>query len=88
MSVREYAHLFREISDRAFQYHMKDMDTLRSRYSRAQVDISKMFISRMKRPQLINAILAVEFSAEAVMDYISQCKEWDECKAFVEGKHK
>lgn len=81
MSVRKHAHLFRDISHRAFQLHLKDIDTLRNKYANnPQVDIGRIFVFRMKRPQLINAILAVEYGAEVVMDYISQCKEWDEFK--------
>lgn len=86
MPTREFAHLFGKMSQRAFQLHLKDMDTLRNKYGRAEIDISRMFINRMKRKELINALLAVEFGAEAVMDYISQCKEWDAMKDFAEGR--
>ena len=84
--VREHAHLFGQISNRAFQLFLKDMDTLRNHYARAQVDIAKLAINRMKRPQLVNAILAAEFGGDAVMDYISQCKDWDADKNYVEGR--
>lgn len=84
MSGREYAHLFREISNRAFILHEKDLDTLKNRFGRIEVDISRIVVSKMKRKQLVNAILAYEFGSEAVMDYISQCNEWDEMKKAVE----
>lgn len=84
--MREHAAKFGEMARRAFQFHTMDLDTLRNKYSRAQIDLSRVFIARMKRKPLVNAMLAAEFGGEAVMDYISQCKEWDECKNFVEGK--
>ena len=86
MQAREHAHLFSQMSNRAFDLYLTDMDTLRNKYGRVQIDIPKTLIGRMKRPQLVNALLADEFSAEAVMDYISQCKEWDEMKSFVENR--
>lgn len=86
MPVREFASLFGAMSNRAFSLHLKDMDTLRNRFSRAQIDTPVMAIVRMKRRQLIHAILAEEFGGEAVMDYISQRNEWDEMKNFVEGR--
>lgn len=45
-----------------------------------------MMIAKMKRKQLVHALLADEFGGDAVMDYISQCRQWDEDKNFVEGK--
>lgn len=86
MPQREHAHLFRDMSRQAFHLYTKDMDTLRNRYTRASVDIGRTLINRLKRTQLVNAILADQFGADAVMDYISQCREWDEMKDFVENK--
>jgi hypothetical protein len=85
-SNRKYKDVYREMSERAFRLHMKDLDTLKNLYGRSSVDVPKMFITRMKRPQLVNAILATEYTADAVIEYISQCKEWDDMKAFVQQK--
>lgn len=84
MAEREHAEKFNQISSRAFDLHLKDLDTLKNRFARVEIDVSRLVLAKMKRSQLIHAILANEFGAEAVMDYISQCREWDEMKALVE----
>lgn len=86
MTEKTSARLFSKISNRAFHLHLKDMDTLRNKFSHTQIDIPKMMIAKMKRKQLVHALLADEFGGDAVMDYISQCRQWDEDKNFVEGK--
>lgn len=74
----KHAHLYREMSDRAFQLFLKDKETLRNRLSQSKADIARFRINQMKRNQLVNALLANEFSGDAVMSYISQCRQWDE----------
>lgn len=85
MPKRNFAHLFRQISERAFHLHRKDLDSLRNMFMHKRVDVSRIAIARMKRPQLVNAIVAAEFGAEALMDYISQCSEWDETEKLLLG---
>ena len=83
---RQFAHLYPKISNSAFRMYNQDLDTLRNKYSRAQIDLPRAFIYKMKRAPLINALLAVEYGGDPVIEYISQCNEWDDCKKFVEGK--
>ena len=77
--------LYGKISGRALYFHLLELDTLKSRFNRAKVDVSKMTIARMKRKQLVDALLVSEFGADAIIDYTAQCMEWDKMKKFVEG---
>ena len=82
MSNFEYSHLYGDISDRAFQLFMKDLDTLRSKYRRCELDIPTTMIARLPRDKVVNALLAVEFGVEALIEYISECKARNRDKEF------
>lgn len=83
--MRNHTKLFNKIGDIAFSLFNQDIDILRSKYGRVEIDIPVSFIKTIKRKQLVNALLAVQFGEDPVIAYVAQCMEWDECKAFVEG---
>ena len=74
---------YRQISTRAFRFALMDLAALRNRFAKTQ-DISHLAISKLPRSKLINGMLAHEFGAETVIDYVSQCLAWDEDKEYVE----
>lgn len=78
----EYAHLYGDISARAFQLYLKDLDTLRSKYRRCEIDVPYTMIARLPRDKVVNAILAMEFGIEALIEYISESKARDRDKEF------
>lgn len=80
----QYGHLFGKISDRLFQLHLKDMDTLRNKYQRLNIDISRMAVMKMKQNQVVNGIVADEFGTEAVQAYFTQCRQWDDLRHAIE----
>lgn len=75
--VDQYGHLYSKISDRLFQLGLKDMDTLRNKYQRLNIDISRIAVMKMKRHQVINGIAADDFGSEAIQAYFVQCRQWD-----------
>ncbi len=76
---------FNEMTERAFHWHMQDIDTLKSKVQRLNHELPRTFVWKMKRKDLVNALLADRFGNDAVMDYISQIKQWKDDEAFVNG---
>ena len=74
----------RDISKRAFYFYRMDLSTLRNKFARTQ-DVPMMAINRLSRKKLVHGMLACEFGAEAIIDYVALCAEWDKDRAFVEG---
>lgn len=82
----ENAHLFREMSYQQFKYSTQDLDTLRSKVRALERELPRSMIQTMNRQQLIDAILACEYSDQAVVDYKSFALQNNNLKKFVEGK--
>jgi len=85
MSI-EHAHLFRAISNRAFHYFLQDLDTLRSKVNRLDMELSRVFVARMDRRKLVDTLTANDFGTDAYISYKAQCLEWDRCQDFCNGK--
>lgn len=75
---------YRQISNRGFYFDQMELPTLHNRFARTQ-DISLLTIGKLPRNKLVNGMLANEFGAEAVIDYVAQCIAWDKDRVFVES---
>lgn len=83
--TNKYGDMYAWISNRAFNLHMKDLDTLKSKYQRRAYDIPRHMVKAMKREHLVDALLVEEFGSDVIVEYKTQCAEWDKCKHFVEN---
>lgn len=80
-----HRNLYSDMSHYAFELYLQDLDTLKSKYRKAHVDLPKSLINTMKRQHLIDALLTVKFGSDNTISYLSQCKDWDIYKSFVEN---
>ena len=77
-------HINGQVSDRLFYFHRKDLRTLRAKVRYVDEDITNFKISKMGRKELVQKLVEHELGDDAVKNYLTQCKEWDEMKSFTE----